>query len=259
MKKFTISLGLILSMVTVTQAQEVGQPAPDFTLNKLGGGSFRLSDQQGKVVMIFMFGYNCHFCVTAGPQIEASLVTPYQNREDYVAIGADLWNGSQSGVESFRSSSSLSIPLLMQASTLATSYNTAHDRIIVVDKNGSIVFKNNGQAAENVLSEATTAINNALAESVNAIEDHEQAVRKPRVYPNPANEQTSISVNLTESARVQAAIYTLPGQLIATHQYGFIHEGANELPLELSNLPAGAYWLKVGINQEFTTLRLIRQ
>jgi len=36
---------------------EVGGPAPDFTLNAYGGGSYTLSDFSGKVVMMFVVGY----------------------------------------------------------------------------------------------------------------------------------------------------------------------------------------------------------
>jgi len=36
----------------------VGDPAPDFTLNKLSGGKITLSDFEGKIVYIFWFGYD---------------------------------------------------------------------------------------------------------------------------------------------------------------------------------------------------------
>ncbi|MGD9900651.1 MAG: redoxin domain-containing protein [Calditrichaceae bacterium] len=36
----------------------VGDPAPDFTLNRLDGGTFTLSDYKGKVIYLFFVGYN---------------------------------------------------------------------------------------------------------------------------------------------------------------------------------------------------------
>jgi len=36
---------------------EVGAPAPDWTLDAYGGGTYTLSDYQNKVVMMFVVGY----------------------------------------------------------------------------------------------------------------------------------------------------------------------------------------------------------
>ncbi len=36
---------------------EVGGPAPDWTLDAYGGGTYTLSDYQNKVVMMFVVGY----------------------------------------------------------------------------------------------------------------------------------------------------------------------------------------------------------
>jgi len=37
---------------------QVGEEAPDFTLEALGGGQVSLSEFRGKVVLINLFGYN---------------------------------------------------------------------------------------------------------------------------------------------------------------------------------------------------------
>ena len=38
-------------------AIQLGATAPNFTKNKLGGGSFNLADYSGKVVVIFLLGW----------------------------------------------------------------------------------------------------------------------------------------------------------------------------------------------------------
>ena len=53
-----ISPLLILLMVSFAGAIGVGDPAPDFTLEKLGGGDFTLSENLGKIIFIFWIGYN---------------------------------------------------------------------------------------------------------------------------------------------------------------------------------------------------------
>ena len=40
------------------QAQQVGDPAPDFLLDRLDGGQATLSDFEGQVVLIFFLGYS---------------------------------------------------------------------------------------------------------------------------------------------------------------------------------------------------------
>ena len=40
------------------QAPQVGDPAPDFVLDRLDGGQASLSDFEGQVVLIFFLGFN---------------------------------------------------------------------------------------------------------------------------------------------------------------------------------------------------------
>lgn len=51
-------IGIFLCLVTVVQAQQVGDPAPDFALETLAADTIRLSDYRGQVVYLFFFGFN---------------------------------------------------------------------------------------------------------------------------------------------------------------------------------------------------------
>ena len=53
-----LSFLLILFIISTASAVGVGDEAPDFTLTKLGGSDFTLSDHRGKIVYIFWFSYN---------------------------------------------------------------------------------------------------------------------------------------------------------------------------------------------------------
>jgi len=57
MYKLISSLLLVLTL-PIAAAAGVGDPAPDFTLQKLSGGDFTISEHTGKVIFIFWMGYN---------------------------------------------------------------------------------------------------------------------------------------------------------------------------------------------------------
>ena len=48
----------------------MGDRAPDFTINEAGGGSYKLSDLRGKVVMLQFTASWCSVCRTEMPFIE---------------------------------------------------------------------------------------------------------------------------------------------------------------------------------------------
>ena len=61
MKKSLVSLTALAVLGTSAldaQAPQVGDPAPDFLLDRLDGGQAALSDFEGQVVLIFFLGFN---------------------------------------------------------------------------------------------------------------------------------------------------------------------------------------------------------
>ena len=114
--------------------------APIFSLSSLDGGKVTLSDFNNKVVVLFFFGSGCPSCKAIAPDIENMLITPFASRTDYQVLGLDQWNGNQTSVEAFKSSTGVSFPLLLNASGVAADYKTTYDRLVVIDKNGDIVF-----------------------------------------------------------------------------------------------------------------------
>ena len=61
MKKLSCLLIVGLFFVSTTYALEIGQPAPDFTLNDIDGKPVALSDFKGKVVVLEWFNWGCPF------------------------------------------------------------------------------------------------------------------------------------------------------------------------------------------------------
>ena len=53
-----------------TASPLVGQPAPDFTLDLLGGGKYRLSEHRGRIVVLDFWATWCGPCMQTLPQVE---------------------------------------------------------------------------------------------------------------------------------------------------------------------------------------------
>lgn len=69
-------------------AKESGPPAPDFTVPTLKGGTFTLSEQHGKPVILFAMAYWCGTCVPEA-QALAQLHQKYGERVSIIALDVD--------------------------------------------------------------------------------------------------------------------------------------------------------------------------
>ena len=156
---FILSISLLFSFCSSSNDEsktdtpivvDPGIVAPEFDLQNVAGMSVKLSDYKGKVVTLFFLGYNCPFCKSAAPNIESKLNKAYASRTDYAIVGLDQWNGNASAVQSFINSTSITFPVLLTASSVATAYKTTYDRLIVVDKKGNIAFSGSRGASSDI-------------------------------------------------------------------------------------------------------------
>lgn len=132
---------------TTTSPVASGTKAPEFTLNSSTGTQVKLSDYSGKVVVLFFFGNTCPSCKAAAPSIQSKLAAPYTSNSNYQIIGLDQWDGNAASVKSFQSTTGVSFPLLLNASSTAAAYKTTYDRLVVIDKNGNITYSGSKGAA----------------------------------------------------------------------------------------------------------------
>ena len=112
--------------------------APDFVLTSIEGDEVKLADFSGKPVVIFFFGSTCPLCIASAPSIESKINNVFNDSQIGI-IGIDTWNGSQTAVERFRTSTSTTFDLLLNGSTVQSDYMTTYDRLFVIDKDGIIV------------------------------------------------------------------------------------------------------------------------
>jgi len=250
------NLFLVLSLITsisTVNAQTVGTAAPDFTVDLLEGGQFTLSEQAGKVVLLYFFGNGCPFCVSAGPQVE-SVYTNFKSNDNFAAVGLDTWGGSnETSVGGFKSASGVSFPLGMEAKEVETSFNITYDRLAVIDQQGVLQHKGNTAAGNDIAT--VTAVINDLFETTSARNDI-ASVSLATVFPNPAGEKIQFTLNSKDASSVSLYIYDLTGKEKKKETFDSMGSHST-LSYDISDLKAGAYIYKLKFNDQFQAGTLI--
>ncbi|MBT7790357.1 MAG: T9SS type A sorting domain-containing protein, partial [Calditrichaeota bacterium] len=125
-------------------------------------------------------------------------------------------------------------------------YSTAEE--IINLENGDMVLVNFQLMAGRQL--GVNGPGNEMPESISLIE----------AYPNPFNSTATISLNLRETATVNAVLYDLSGQQVQTIHQGVLSAGQNRFSLNGSNLSVGTYIVRVDTpTQSMTqTLSLVK-
>lgn len=85
-------------------------PTPNFQLEDLNGNIFRLSDQQGKVVMLHFFAPWCTICQSEAPIIN-QLFNEYEDK-GVVVVGIAIEYESLAQVEEFKQVYQVPFPIL---------------------------------------------------------------------------------------------------------------------------------------------------
>jgi len=92
----------------------------------------------------------------------------------------------------------------------------------------------------------TIGFNHSLAYNVNAVD----------IYPNPANSNATIAIDLKEEGNVTVNIFNTIGQLVKTiNTKGQL--GENKMNVDLTDLSSGIYMVKVNIGNTTSTKKLI--
>ncbi|WP_430817374.1 peroxiredoxin family protein [Carboxylicivirga sp. RSCT41] len=124
--------------------------APDFSLTSLSGNTVSLADFDDKVLVMFFLGNSCPTCKAAAPKVQSDIADEYASDSNVAVIGLDQWDGTEASVQGFKNTTGVSFPLLLNASKVASDYKTTYDRLIVVNKDGNIVFKGTQGASKDI-------------------------------------------------------------------------------------------------------------
>lgn len=153
-KKYTsISIILILLFLILsgcTEPKTSWGDAPDFTLKTLDGETIKLSDFQGKVILLDFFGVNCPYCHAQMPILKQIS----ENYTDVVIISVDVYPYEteeylQSYINYLYEQYDLSLDWYFGMDpdgSIAQTYvkNSGVPRLVIIDKNGNIKYERSG-------------------------------------------------------------------------------------------------------------------
>ena len=254
MKTILVSLLMLIIMNQSAMSQNVGDSAPDFSLNDLNENTVTLSQYSGKVIALFFFGYACQSCIAVGPDIESQIQDIYGANSNFVLLGLDQWDGNKAGVESFKTQTGATFTLLQKASGTASSYKTTYDRLIIVDQEGKISFKGTNLVSSD-LDAAISSINSLL--TTTDIPKTESAIEID-LYPNPLESVLYIKLKAELRGDVSVLLQSINGQTIQT-SIGSVPSGVNNtISLNMADIAPGLYFVNVKIGNEIKVFKIVK-
>ena len=121
---------------------QVGQTAPDFTIQLTDGSTFRLSENKGKIVMLQFTASWCGVCRKEMPHIESEIWQPLKDKP-FVLIGIDR-DEPLDVVARFAKTVQVTYPLAPDAGAevfmLYAHKEAGVTRNVIIDSQGKIVF-----------------------------------------------------------------------------------------------------------------------
>ncbi len=137
--------------------------------------------------------------------------------------------------------------------TLPTTWDETQMHIIGMLLNQSGTIDNAGKAT------LTEAIANGYVSGTSiatGIANQNQIDANLAVYPNPANEYTSIKIQLKNEQNVSLKLIDLIGRTVASRNYGQMN-GASEILLNTENFEAGLYLIQLTLDNTIVSRHLI--
>jgi len=144
-----LTAGWLLGDDSVTVA-EIGQPAPDFSVEVIDGGTFTLSEMRGRAVIVNFWASWCGPCRTEIPDISAFA----EANPDVTIVGVAVQDAEQTARE-FAAEIGASYPLALGTTAVEDAYpNLGLPATYVIDENGVVTEIINGIVDEESLGSA---------------------------------------------------------------------------------------------------------
>jgi len=258
MKRVFTCLLVFVFISQLALAQNQGETASDFTLKNLNDQNYTLSANKGKVILVFLVGYNCPLCLASAPTVKSELVDAFKDNSNFQVLVIDIWNGSTSAVQGFKNSTNIDAIYLQKGSAVASSWGSTKDRLFVIDSEGKIAFKGT-RAAKSDVSLAKSAIQSALNSlTTSAVQlSFSGGLQLSQNYPNPVTENTKIEFEIQNSANVNLSVFDISGKKAIEPVNQFFQPGSYSININRNQLSKGIYFYKITAGEQSQTRKMI--
>jgi len=268
MKRKLLSLAVILTATFGLNAQitnySVGQTVADFTVTDVHGNSHTLSTytNAGKWVVLDFFFVACGPCQATVPYFSELHEKYGCNEGDLVCISVDTGDDDAAvlGFEAQYSVSTGFSPAPAASGTegggqaVVDAYGPSQYPtycLIGADmtlKNGDIWPISSVADFENAI---TAAGHNPTPMSCagGGVAENTAGISSLAVFPNPAANNTTVSVNLEATAEVTVKVYNLVGAIVSNQVFAGT-DGENNFEINTSDLENGQYILSVSLGDD---------
>lgn len=127
------------------------RPAPDFTLATLDGGSFRMSDQRGKVLVVNFWATWCAPCRIEIPDLIE--MQSEMGSDGVQVVGISLDHDGPDAVQDFADEVAFNYPILLDEGEVAAQFGGVYalPTTIIVDRDGMVRHRISGIVTKNLL------------------------------------------------------------------------------------------------------------
>ncbi|HLG04097.1 MAG TPA: T9SS type A sorting domain-containing protein [Bacteroidia bacterium] len=249
----TFFFGATLALSAIGQST-----ATNFNCNDCDGGSHDLFAElnSGKVIVI-AWVMPCSACL--GPtQTAYSVVEGYATSNPgqvFLYVADDVANTNCSSIAGWCNSNNMpnAVPFSNSSVNMSDYGSAGMPKIVVLGGgfNHTVYFNQNNSAANNA-----TAINNAVTQGLADATGINTAIatRQISLFPNPANEATTLSIFTSTTSKVTVEIVNALGQVVLVPFTGNIIAGENKITIATGVLSKGMYFVRI-IEADRTTLQ----
>jgi len=245
MKKILLLASAIFATFTL-----FAQTAVNFSCNDCTGVNHTLFNEldAGKVIVIDWV-MPCSACV--GPTLTTkNVVQSFQSSHPgkvFLYIADDYANTNCTSLTSWVNSIGVTgATIFSDGKIKMTDYGSVGmPKVVVIGGPNHQVFYNTNNSVDPTLLQA--AITEAIAASSVGI-DESVISEKMSLFPNPADETSSLTLELQNQADVQMDILTIDGSKVSQIDKSSLTAGRHTLTVNTSNLSPGIYFVRIQVN-----------